>query len=172
MKSQLVRACVLLAIPCFLPSAFAEEITCPPSQDPWARGYCSKAPERGPGVVRAKASVDTATGTVTVTIELETDDTATGPCGLASVTLRDTVGATLSTIQMQQEACLGGKPPGQALIKAFTYTKPVSSDVAQATTSLDVSASKTRQIFRVWNDDFEDVSKSIRLVQTVVGAMH
>ena len=172
MTSRLAGVCVLLAIPGFLPCAFGEEVTCPSSKDQWARGYCSKAPEGGPGIVRAKASVDTATARVTLTIELETDDTTTGPCGMASVTLRDAAGATLSTIQMQQEACLGGKPPGEALIKAFTYTKPVPHDVAHATASIDVSASKTHQISRLWNANLEEVNNAIRLVQTVVGAMH
>jgi hypothetical protein len=172
MKSQLAGACVLLVVPCFLPSVFAEEITCPRSNDPGARGYCSSASEGGPGIVRAKASVDTTTGRVILTIELETDDTDTGPCGTASVTLRDAAGARLSTIQMRHEACLGGKPPGEALIAAFTYAKPVSYEVAQATASIVVSASKTHQISRAWSADFEEGIKAIPLVQTVVGAMH
>jgi hypothetical protein len=172
MKSQLAEACVVLGILGFVPSAFAEEIACPPSDDPLARGYCSKAPEGGPVMVRAKGSVDTATGRVTLTIELETDDATTGPCATASVTLRDAAGVRLSTIQMQHEACLGGKPAEQVLIKAFTYTRAVSPEVAQATTSVDVSASKTRQISRVWNANFEEAIKAIRLIQTVVGAMH
>lgn len=174
MKSLLAGACVLLAILGLgsSPSAFAEEITCPPSKGPEARGYCSKALEGSAGIVRAKASLDTATGRVTLTVELETDDTSAGPCGMASATLRDAAGARLSTVQMQHEACLGGKPPGGPLIKVFTYTRPVSNEVAQAATSIDVSASKTCQIFRAWNADFEAANKAIRLVQTVVGAMH
>jgi len=123
-------------------------------------------------MVRAKGSVDIATGRVTLTIELETDDATTGPCGTASVTLRDAAGVRLSTIQMQHEACLGGKPAGQALIKAFTYTRPMSQEVARATTSVDVSAAKTGQISRVWNANFEEAITAIRLIQTVVGAMH
>jgi hypothetical protein len=58
------------------------------------------------------------------------------------------------------------------LIAAFTYAKPVSYEVAQATTSIVVSASKTRQISRAWSADFEAAIKAIPLVQTVVGAMH
>jgi hypothetical protein len=172
MKSQLASACVLFVVAGFVPSAFAEQMTCPPSSDPSARGYCSQASGGDSGIVRAKGSVDTATGRITLIIELESDDATAGPCGMASITLRDAAGARLSTVQLQKEACLGGKPTGETLVRAFTYTRLVAPEAAQATTTVEVSASNTRQISRVWSASFEEGIQAIRLVQTVVGAMH
>ena len=170
MKSQLANFCVLFALAGLLPSASAEQMTCP--SQPAARGYCSQASDGASGIVRAKGSVDTATGRIVLTIELETDDAAAGPCGMASITLRDAAGARLSTVQLQKEACLGGKTAAEPLVKAFTYTRLIAPEAAQSTTAVDVSASHTRQVTRVWSADFEEGIQAIRLIQTVVGAMH
>jgi len=116
--------------------------------------------------------VDTASGRITLTIELETDDASAGPCGMASITLRDAAGARLSTVQLQKEACLGGKPTAETLVKAFTYTRLIAPEAAQATTTVEVSASHARQISRMWSASFEEGVQTIRLIQTVVGAMH
>lgn len=122
--------------------------------------------------MRAKGSVDTATGRITLTIELETDDAGAGPCGMASITLRDAAGARLSTVQLQKEVCLGGKPTAEKLVKAFTYTRLIAPEAAQSTIAVEVSASHAHQISRVWSASFEDGIQAIRLIQTVVGAMH
>jgi len=170
MKPQLAKICVLVAAAGFLPPAFAEQMTC--AEQPSARGYCSQASDGGSGIVRAKGSVDTATGRITLTIELETDDSAAGPCGMASITLRDAAGARLSTVQLQKEACLGGKPAADTLVKVFTYSRLIAPEAAQATATVEVSASNTRPISRAWNASFEEGIQAIRLIQTVVGAMH
>ena len=169
MKPQLAKICVLAAVG-VLPPAFAEQMTC--AQQPSAHGYCSQASDGGSGIVRAKGSVDTAAGRITLTIELETDDAAAGPCGMASITLRDAAGARLSTVQLQKEACLGGKPTADALVKVFTYSRLIAPEAAQATATVEVSASNTRQISRAWSASFEEGIQAIRLIQTVVGAMH
>ena len=170
MKSQLAKVCVLFALAGFLPPAFAEQMSC--TAQPSAHGYCSQASDGASGFVRAKGSVDTATGRITLTIELETDDASAGPCGMASITLRDAAGARLSTVQLQKEACLGGKPTAETLVKAFTYTRLIAPEAAQATTTVEVSASHARQISRMWSASFEEGVQTIRLIQTVVGAMH
>ncbi|HXX12008.1 MAG TPA: hypothetical protein VEK05_10865, partial [Burkholderiales bacterium] len=102
----------------------------------------------------------------------ETDDSAAGPCGMASITLRDAAGARLSTVQLQKEACLGGKPAADTLVKVFTYSRLIAPEAAQATATVEVSASNTRPISRAWNASFEEGIQAIRLIQTVVGAMH
>jgi hypothetical protein len=170
MKSQRANFCALFALAGFLPPAFAEQMTCAPQTS--AHGYCSQASDGGSGIVRAKGSVDTATGRITLTIELETDDAAAGPCGMASITLRDAAGARLSTVQLQKEVCLGGKPAAETLVRAFTYTRLIAPEAAQSTTTVEVSASHTRQISRVWSASLEEGIQAIRLIQTVVGAMH
>jgi hypothetical protein len=170
MKSRLANSCVLFVLAGFLPAAFAEQMTC--ASQPSARGYCSQGSDGASGIVRAKGSVDTATGRITLTIELETDDATAGPCGMASITLRDAAGARLSTVQLQKEACLGGKPAAETLIKAFTYTRLIAPEAAQSTATVEVSASHTRQVARVWNASLEEGVQAIRLIQTVVGAMH
>ena len=168
MKPQLAKICVLAAAG-VLPPAFAEEMTC--AQQPSAHGYCSQASDGGSGIVRAKGSVDTAAGRITLTIELETDDAAAGPCGMASITLRDAAGTRLSTVQLQKEACLGGKPAAETLVKVFTYTRLIAPEAAQSTT-VEVSASHTRHVSRVLSASFEEGIQAIRLIQAVVGAMH
>jgi hypothetical protein len=170
MKPQLAKICVLVAAAGFWPPAFAEQMTC--AEQPSAHGYCSQASDGNSGIVRAKGSVDTATGRITLAIELETDDAAAGPCGMASITLRDAAGARLSTVQLQKEACLGGKPAADTLVKVFTYSRLIAPEAAQATATVEVSASNTHQISRVWSASFEEGMQAIRLIQTVVGAMH
>ena len=170
MKSQLANSCVLFALLAFVPPASAEQMSC--ASQPSARGYCSQASDAASAIVRAKGSVDTSTGRITLTIELESDDAAAGPCGMASITLRDAGGARLSTVQLQKEACLGGKPAAETLVKAFTYTRLIAPEAAQSTTTVEVSASHTRQVARVWSASLEEGIQAIRLVQTVVGAMH
>ena len=50
MKLYFSTACVLAGIVLFLPLAQAQVINCTPSNDPWARGYCSKNEKKAPGL--------------------------------------------------------------------------------------------------------------------------
>lgn len=108
--------------------------SCETSRLEFARGYCAVA-QCPVGWVRGSVKVFP-DGQAIAELQLETDDLLRGPCGYLTWEIRDEKGGFVGKGRTEKQ-CLGGKPPGKALIKNF---EPVVSAVG-----VD-QAARTRQV--------------------------
>jgi hypothetical protein len=144
--------------------AHADTLPCQPSGGAWSRGHCSYVHSRNPeGWVRGSASVARDTGIVTMKLQLETDSTTHGPCGRMSVILRDTSGADLATLKVEEKVCRGGKSPGRAERSDFTFQKAVPLAVAEKTTQVIVLTEKAGRHFGFWGIPLSVIEDAIKL---------
>lgn len=165
---KIAQALLFVAFVSLGQDAVADNLKCVPSKEQWTRGYCSRAPDdKMKGIVRSQADLEPASGEVTLMIQYESDDMTEGPCGWARAILLDKDGKNVASLRMDKEGCIGGKPPGEALIVTERYTKIVDKDVISRTVAIKTETFKTRKIIRVWNISLDDALKDIKLILSV-----
>lgn len=176
---------IFVAIAISATSANAQnEVVCQPQQAPfsgsrnpvWGAGRVScslthaKQGSLVEGWVRGWAKFDRSSATVEIVEELETDSTQTGPCGRVNVQLLSK-GKTIVNVDMGQDECINGKPPGKAVAKDFTFDKTIlPSEAAQVD---EVLVTTQWHGYHVgpwgWTPNFDDVLKAIAVVAAVAG---
>jgi hypothetical protein len=131
----------------------------------WDRGmqstmHCGNNPESW---VRGSASLDKASGVLSATIQLETDSVFAGPKGRATVAIKNAEGKTIYTVA-SDEIGIGGKPPGNVVIRNFSSTISIPKSVSQEAISLYLEAQCTGSINRLFNIDLSRANPGFELV--------
>jgi hypothetical protein len=156
------------------PATVTGSVACAVSGDPFARGGCGLAHSTSPeGWVRAGASLNHATGVVDAWIELESDSTTEGPCGNASITLRDANHKDLAVVTLSKDVCRGGKNTPHAdqnLVRAGKQIV-VPYGIAQKTTEVIVTTNVNGKQFQILGISGSTVIDALNLVITVAGAL-
>ena len=127
----------------------------------WDRGmettmHCGNNPESW---VRGSATLDKNSGVLSMTVELETDSISAGPKGRVTASVSDPAHNLLYRVT-SDEIGIGGKPPGQAVIKNFSSTISVPVAISKAADSLYLDAECTGSINRFFNVDLVSISRS------------
>jgi hypothetical protein len=131
----------------------------------WDRGmqstmHCGNNPESW---VRGSASLDKASGVMSLTVQLETDSVLAGPKGRVIVTIKNASGDFIYTVT-SDEIGIGGKPPGNVVIRSFSSTVSIPPQISQQASSLYLDAQCTGAINRLFNVDLGNPGKSFDLV--------
>lgn len=127
----------------------------------WDRGmettmHCGNNPESW---VRGSATLDKESGILLMMVELETDSTLAGPKGRVTASISDEDHNLLYRVT-SEEIGIGGKPPGQVVIKNFSSTIAIPLAISRAANSLYLDAECTGSINRLFNVDLVNVSRS------------
>jgi V8-like Glu-specific endopeptidase len=131
----------------------------------WDRGmqttmHCGNSPESW---VRGAASLDKGSGLLSLTVQLETDSVFAGPKGRVTVAIRNAEGKTIYTVATD-EIGIGGKPPGNVVIRSFSSTVSVPTSISQDANSLYLDAQCTGSINRLFNIDLTQANRGFDLV--------
>jgi len=127
----------------------------------WDRGmettmHCGNNPESW---VRGSATLDKESGILLMMVELETDSILAGPKGRVTASISDEDHNLLYRVT-SDEIGIGGKPPGQVVIKNFSSTIAIPLAISRAANSLYLDAECTGSITRLFNVDLVNVSRS------------
>ena len=131
----------------------------------WDRGmqttmHCGNNPESW---VRGSASLDKGSSSLSLTVQLETDSVFAGPKGRVTVAIRSAEGKTIYTVATD-EIGIGGKPPGNVVIRSFSSTVSVPASISQEANSLYLDAQCTGSINRLFNIDLTHANRDFDLV--------
>jgi hypothetical protein len=119
-----------------LSSTFAD-LSCTPSNEPFARGYCQVA--RGHHGQWVRGSATLSKNALVIKLGLETDSTFFGIGGSVLVTIRDKDGKSLGSYT-SATCAIAGKSKGHARSADFTTQKAgISADVVKKAASLEVT---------------------------------
>ena len=110
-----------------------------------------------------QGALDTRSGVLSVIVQLETDSYLAGPKGRVTVTIKDTGGKSLTSIS-SDEIGMGGKPPGRAVIRNFSSTISIPTEIALQARSLYLDAQCTGSITRLFNISLEALAKPFNLI--------
>lgn len=127
----------------------------------WDRGmettmHCGNNPESW---VRGSATLDKESGILSMMVELETDSVLAGPKGRVTASISDAAHNLLYRVT-SDEIGIGGKPPGQVVIKNFNSTIAIPLGISRVANSLYLDAECTGSINRLFNVDVVSVSRS------------
>ncbi len=127
----------------------------------WDRGmettmHCGNSPESW---VRGSATLDKGSGILSMMVELETDSVLAGPKGRVTASISDAAHNLLYRVT-SDEIGIGGKPPGQVVIKNFSSTISIPAAITAAAASLYLDAECTGSINRLFNVDLVTISRS------------
>jgi hypothetical protein len=110
------------------------------------------------GVVEAIAEINSKTCTARIKLNLATDNVLVGPTGCAELRLYDAKGRVIHRLSTDVVK-IGGKPPGKALRKTFTYDLQIPAAILAKTKRVEVGAAFKGDCAELWSVDFEHVRK-------------
>lgn len=131
----------------------------------WDRGmestmHCGNNPESW---VRGSATLDKQSGALSMVVQLETDSVLAGPKGRVIASIRD-AGGNLLYRATSDEIGIGGKPPGNVVIRNFSSTMSIPLGISSAANSISLDAECRGSITRLFNIDLGNITRSFDVV--------
>jgi Trypsin len=121
--------------------------------------HCGNNPESW---VRGSASLDKMSGILSMTVQLETDSVLAGPRGRVTVVIRNAEGKSLYVVS-SDEIGIGGKPPGNVVIRNFASAVTIPTLISKSANSLYLDAQCTGSVNRLFNIDLGNPGRGFDL---------